>query len=341
MEAQALRVASLSDQGPEWGWFDRSRAGDVAIDVRFFSAQASSLRRLPGFNWDRLRAALQLKQAIAREGFDVVASHGPHNAYYAQRIAIGGKPIPHFAAGFNFTDIPTGFRLRSMCKAFQHIDRFAVFTELERHLYARTFRLPIERFHFVRWGVAPPIAEPLPRSIAEPYAVAIGGEARDYRTLADAARRLPGQRFVVVARPNSFDGIDVPANVTVLTNRPWHETWSLAAHADFALVPLRSSETPNGIVTIVGAMHLGKAQIVTDSLGVHDYLENDVTGLLVPAGDSAAFARAVERLRDEPATAARLGAAARDFAATRCNEDVVADFTIAQLRALAGRSNRA
>nr|WP_243843462.1 glycosyltransferase [Sphingomonas vulcanisoli] len=209
---------------------------------------------------------------------------------------------------------------------------------MERELYARLFDLPVERFHFDPWGVAPPIAAPLPRTIAEPYVVAIGGEARDYETLAAVAKRLPKRRFVAVVRPHSFQNIEAPANLTILVNLPWDQTWSLAAHADAMAIPLRSSDTPNGIVTIVGAAHLGKAMVVTDSSGIRDYLTSEQNSLLVPVQDAAAFAAAIERLWDEPDLRRRLGDVAQGFAQTHCTEEVSMRATIRHILELTGRA---
>jgi glycosyltransferase involved in cell wall biosynthesis len=45
--------------------------------------------------------------------------------------------------------------------------------------------------------------------------------------------------------------------------------------------------------------------------GTPSIIEHEVTGLLVPAGDSAAIAKAVIRLTEAPELADRLGTAAR------------------------------
>ena len=124
-----------------------------------------------------------------------------------------------------------------------------------------------------------------------------GGEARDYATLCAAARRLPTTPFVLIARPDSLNGIDVPANVLVHTNLPWDRAWSIVWHAELVALPLRSKDTPNGHVTAVGAMHLGKAQVITDSAGIRDYFVDGQTALLVHPQDPAAFARSIDAFK--------------------------------------------
>lgn len=58
------------------------------------------------------------------------------------------------------------------------------------------------------------------------------------------------------------------------------------------------------------AMAAGRAIVTADTPGVREVLENDVSALLVPAGDAAALAAALARLGADPALRARLGAAA-------------------------------
>jgi glycosyltransferase involved in cell wall biosynthesis len=242
-------------------------------------------------------------------------------SYYAEALGRRGcRSTPHLAYSFNFTDFPKGFRFREMRRAFSTIDRFAVFSNMERQLYSERFGIPVERFTFVPWGVSAPIEVPLRRRVDHPYVAAAGGEARDYRTLCEAARLLPHVRFVIIVRPNSLEGIDVPENVTVHVNLPFHDTWSIVWHAELALVPLRSHTSPNGLVTLVGGMHLGKAQVVTDSVGLHDYMEDGENVRVVPPNEPIALAEAITELLDDRALREKLGRNGRAFATEHCSE---------------------
>jgi glycosyltransferase involved in cell wall biosynthesis len=334
-----VRVASCHDLEPGWPWIAGLYHGAPDIEWRSVSTRRSPfLARLPGPHLGRIRAALEVRRILSRRQTDLLVSHGPYTSYYIEALGRRGmRDVPHLAFAFNFTDIPQGYRLETMRRTFANIDRFTVYSQMERELYADTFAIPIDRFIFNRWGVGSPLPVPGPRTLAGPYIAAIGGEARDYATLCEAAKRLPDVRFVLVVRPHSLDGFEVPANVEIRVNLPWNDAWSVVWHADAALVPLRSSRTPNGHVTIVGGMHLGKAQVITDSAGIRDYAENEKTALLVPAQDPAAFAEAVERLLDDPPLRERLGRAAQAFAAEYCNETVTVETFRSQLIELTGR----
>lgn len=327
VEHSPLRVINCHDFEPGWSWIEPAYAGPPEIVWRSVDTQRSPLlRKLPVLHWGRVRAGLQVRQILASGEADLLVSHGPYTSYYVEALGRAGRhDVPHLAFAFNFTDVPTGQRLRAMQRAFGRIERLVVYTRMERALYADLFDVPAERFAFMRWGVAPPINKPGSRKIENPYVVALGGEARDYATLCDAARRLPHISFVLIVRPNSLDGIAVPDNVTVHVNLPFAEAWSLVWHAEAALIPLRSDQTPNGLVTLVGGMHLGKAQVATATAGFSDYVEDGRTALLVRPRDGAAFAAAIERLIDEPELRSEIGDRAQAFAAEHCSERVTVD----------------
>lgn len=336
---EPVRVTSCHDLPPGWPWIAGLYQGEPAVEWRSISTRRSPLlAQIPGPHLGRIKAAIEVRRILARRQTDLLVTHGPYTSYYVEALGRSGRrDVPHLAFAFNFTDIPAGYRLEAMRRAFARTERFTVYSQMERELYAETFGIPTERFIFMRWGVGPPLVTPGPRTFEGSYVAAIGGEARDYATLAEAARRLPRVRFVLVVRPHSLEGITIPDNVQVRVNLPWDEAWSLVWHADAALVPLRSGRTPNGHVTIVGGMHIGKAQVITDSAGIRDYVENEKTALLVPPGDSAALAGAIERLLDEPELRERLGRAARLFASEHCNETVPVEAFRRQLIELTRR----
>ncbi len=62
-------------------------------------------------------------------------------------------------------------------------------------------------------------------------------------------------------------------------------------------------------------LQLGRAIVASDLAAIREVLVHEETGLLVPPGDPAALAAALQRLAADPSLAARLGAAARGRAA--------------------------
>ncbi|WP_425408486.1 glycosyltransferase family 4 protein [Hyphococcus sp.] len=315
-----ISIATISDNpDPNWAWLRDVVGPDFTISGRALDWRSFSLADLSGKKNGVTRFQGARKLAAAKESFDLIVSHGPWASAWTA-MAGGRRGEKHLAYSFNFTDLPSGARKTLMGAAFRKIDAFAVFTDAEQSLYADYFGLERSKFLRAPWGVAPPISAPVAHPASGDYFAALGGEARDYALLCETAQRCPDIHFVAVARPHNFDGLEPPQNMRVLFDLPFDEAWSVIWHAKAALIPLRSRDTPCGLVTLVGAMHLGKAQIVTDAAGVSEYIRDGETGLLTPAGDADAMAQAVKRLADKPALAASLGDAARAYAGRHCSE---------------------
>ncbi len=69
----------------------------------------------------------------------------------------------------------------------------------------------------------------------------------------------------------------------------------------------------NQSVSLIEAQIAGKAAIVSNTGGLPEMVEHEVTGLLTPAGDVDALSRNLERLLEEPDERAKLGANARQW----------------------------
>ncbi|GJL92030.1 glycosyltransferase family 4 protein [Hyphococcus sp.] len=329
MSKPPIRIANISDNpNPDWAWLSELMSADFEIAGRrltwtSFTMAAESGPKALG----RFHGAQSLAKASRHKPFDLIVSHGPWTTAWTEWA--GGRQdttARHLAFSFNFTDLPTGPRKVLMRQAFRKVDAFAVFTDAEQGLYADYFGIERSKILRAPWGVAPPISSLQPRSIEGEYFAALGGEARDYAVLCEAARLCPHLKFVAVARPHNFAGLNPPANLEVRFNLPFAEAWGVVQHANAALVPLRGRDTPCGLVSLVGAMHLGKAQIVTDSAGAAEYLKDGETGILVPPGDPEALAGAIRHLDADPDLAARLGAAAQAYAGAHCNEAQTVKF---------------
>lgn len=232
-----------------------------------------------------------------------LVSHSPMTAATTNilRKALASH-VRQIAFSFNFTELPTGPRAEFYRLALSGIDQFVVYSQYEADLYSETLNIPRERIQFLHWAMdTPSVAaeNPLPAHIVEPgYIASIGGEGRDYRTFAEAMRRLPHIAAVVVGRPYALTGIDFPPNVQVLSNLPLEATWRIAHDSNGMVIPLLSSTTATGHITMVGAQLLGLPLAVTDSVGNIDYATPQ-NSLRFPAGNVERMAEAIANLPDE------------------------------------------
>lgn len=277
----------------------------------------------------RYLAARQAVRAAESAKRYVFVSHGPRAAYYASLISgmRGNRVRPHLAFSFNFTTLPQGRRRANMTEAFRHVDRFVVYSQVERTLYAEHFGIPLDKVDFLHFGVAPPRVEPsadLP--VERPYVCAVGSQGRDYRTLFDAARALPAVRFFVIAYQASIAGLTVPANVTVMQGVPFDFAVRVAVNSDFMVLPLASGSIPCGHVTAVTAMQVGCPMIATDSLGLRDYLRDGETAVLVEPQRADALIEAIRSGLADPDAMRAKAARAKTFAGVHCSEVTTTDY---------------
>ncbi len=89
-------------------------------------------------------------------------------------------------------------------------------------------------------------------------------------------------------------------------------------------------------ITNLEAAASGTPVIASNSPGIRESVQHEVTGYLVPHADTAAMAQAMRRLASDRSLVERLGAAAREFATGFSWERAAAD-TEAHLREIVGR----
>lgn len=330
-----MDIVNLSEAEPAWNWLHHLAAGPEplrwqhastrAVDVPDWAPKPQTWRRIGAAR----RAAAMMGDASA-----LLVSHGPRMTMYGSfALAARLRPRRHLAYAFNFTDLPASATRAVMRRAFRSVDRFVVFSTMERRLYADFFDLDIDRFDMLHWAVSPPTADAnADPSLPQAYVCAIGSQGRDYRTLMAAMTLLPRIKLVVVATPSLLHGLTIPPNVIVRCNVPLPQTMAILQRSVASIVPLLGSQVPCGHVTLVAAMHLEKASIVSDSTGIADYVKDGINGLTVPPGDPAALARSIERLFDDAALNARLASDALSFARQNCSEQTAVDYLQDYLR---------
>jgi glycosyltransferase involved in cell wall biosynthesis len=105
----------------------------------------------------------------------------------------------------------------------------------------------------------------------------------------------------------------------------------LLAAADVVCLTSDSEALP---LSILEAMALARPVIATRVGGTPDQLEHGVSGLLVPAGDAGAVARALTRVAADPAAARALGERGRERQRERFDGDAMVDGYLRVLESL-------
>lgn len=333
----SVHIVNHSHLSPDWHWLQhRFNVPDLTWS-HHSSQQYPRLRRIPlaGEYASRLLTAHSAITDAAHQENPLLVSHGPRPAYYAAKLAQLRRrsDIPHLVYSFNFTFLPGPAMRREMQRAYRSIDRFTVFSSMEKTLYSEFFDIDPARIDMRHWAIEPPDRASLLRSPIEGrYICAVGSQGRDYATLLEAAKRLPQIPLHLVVHPENIRGLELPANVTVHTSIPHAMATGIIAHADIMVLPLLHSQVPCGHVTAVMGMHLERAIVATDSSGLHDYLKQGETAELVQAGNPTAMSKAIERLWQNSSAMQALGQRARSFALRHCIETDAVDYLSDYLR---------
>jgi glycosyltransferase involved in cell wall biosynthesis/peptidoglycan/xylan/chitin deacetylase (PgdA/CDA1 family) len=168
----------------------------------------------------------------------------------------------------------------------------------------------------------------------EPVVLLVARMLRDkgVREFVAAARTLrakgvPG-RFVLVGsrdpqNPNSLSSEELAA-IVAAGEVEWlgqrSDIAELYARADIAVLPSYREGLPKSLLEAAAA---GLPIVATDTSGCREVVDPGRNGLLVPVGDSAALAEALERLLRDADLRARWGAASRQRAEREFHEQVV------------------
>lgn len=181
---------------------------------------------------------------------------------------------------------------------------FCVLSSWELQNFPKKWKVAPESVRFTPFCFTLPEQE-LDRPYTDAGGVFVGGgdpqhgesrdSLRDFRPLIEAARHVAAP--ITVASGELRD-VSVPPNVAAgpVSRERFVE---LCRNAAVIVVPLRAGvDRSAGQQTYLNAMALGKPVIVPDVPGVRDYIDDRATGLLVPAGDAGALARAIRWVLD-------------------------------------------
>jgi glycosyltransferase involved in cell wall biosynthesis len=162
----------------------------------------------------------------------------------------------------------------------------------------------------------------------------------------EAARRVrvthPDARFVIAGspddgNPSSFQESDMrqweaAGDITCLGFR--EDIAELLAACHIACLPSYREGLPKSLLEAAAA---GKPIVTTDVPGCRTVVHDGVNGLLVPARDAHALARAITRLVEDPQLRARLGRSGRQRAELEFSCGTINEQTLDVYRGMAGR----
>lgn len=284
--------------------------------------------------FDPLRIARVL---LARRHYDLVVSGNDS----AAAALIHTRRLFRFRTPIAIWDLSPAKRWRvrmlAQDRTIPHVDGVLALNQIQRPYIAQ------------RWGAHVPVRvvghwvdtafyRPIAASPDGPI-LALGDDpGRDYATL---LRALEGIDTPTLIRTGLTLDLDPVRHAAVTARRDWLDGGAfraLYASARFVVLPLRRDTlNASGISVLLEAAAMGKAVIVSDSDGIREFVHHEETGLVVPANDPDALRAAIRRLLDEPATAARLGAAGRAWVEREASPAAFAERLAVAMRGLVRR----
>jgi len=300
-------------------------------------------------DWSQLRkgqgqrsARLSIRHAAAalrmmRE-FDVVFSDGEHVGIpFALAMRALGDVRPHLMIAHHLTT-----RLKKFLFTHFSIERGVtriVFHSRHQLQQARQqLRIAGSQAAFLPYAVDTDFWSPI-SGCEEPLIVSAGKEHRDYLSLAQACGDFSER--VVIARGSGHS-----PSASSLEPPRWSSNFELAqidhrslralyARCQVVAIPLAPSDFQAGVTTLLEAMAMGKACVVSATDGQADIVEDGVSGLYVPPGDAGELRRALRFLLARPDVRRRLGWQARQVVSSRYHLDGYVAKLATHLRELA------
>jgi glycosyltransferase involved in cell wall biosynthesis len=306
---------------PDRAELRRREAADEQPRVLLFEDRLCSDIMEGGRTRPPLRYLVQAWRAYRmRRQYDVVLTWGePLSLLFALILKLTGARTRHVALMYWISPPKKALFLRAVQS---HIDRIVTWSSVQRAFGIERLGIPADTFTLVRYPVDQDFWRPAPGAGDGDMIVAVGNEMRDYPTLIRAMRDLPmpchiaardiqrGASKKLATRASMLAAGPIPPNVTI-GQKSYADLRALYARSRFVVIPVKPTDTDNGVTTALEAMAMGKAVICTRTRGQVDVIEEGKTGIFVPQGDAAALREAIRYLWDRPGVADAMGRAGR------------------------------
>jgi len=178
------------------------------------------------------------------------------------------------------------------------VDRYILFSTAELEVFPAMWGAPKEKIRVCHQFYFPPSQsdEKQPGKSIGSHVFAGGNSFRDYEAFIKAAGQMPEHKFAVCTTRIAEDE-ELPPNVKV-SWPPLQEYLDLIDTAAAVVIPIKMGlKRTAGLLTCFESMWLKKPIIVPKALGIEDYIQDKVTGLLVD-GTPESYVEAINWVLD-------------------------------------------
>jgi glycosyltransferase involved in cell wall biosynthesis len=325
--SERRRIAGLeaADAHPRHLHFEDTLSGDV-LDSGFVQTaprvRRLIYRRLPPWVCEVLEVYAR------RRRYDAVVSWSERSALlFALLLKLTFSRTRHVTLVY-WVSPPKKALLFKLVQS--HIDHIVTWSTVQRAFMIERLRIPPARITLTHF----PVDQRYWRPMGTPTDMicAAGNEMRDYPTFIEAMRGLdipchiavrdipPGTSRKLATSAAILARENLPPNITV-GPKTYPELRALYARSRFVVIPLKPTDTDNGVSTILEVMAMGRAVICSRVKGQVDVIEDGKTGIYVTQGDPQALRQAIQFLWDRPELADQMGREARRRVEARLNLD--------------------
>jgi glycosyltransferase involved in cell wall biosynthesis len=218
-------------------------------------------------------------------------------------LRMTGTTVPTAVLNLNMLQPYRGLKRWFARTALSSVSAMVVASKHEKQVYAEHLQLPTERLRFKL--LSGPYLEDhrfaqLIQESKQEYVVSPGYSGRDFNLLREVASRVPQVRFLVLAYPESVEGVRFPPNVQLRYGLPEIEFCRCIARARVCFLPIANHQTANGHIAIIQAMSLRTLLFTNPTPGTKDYLVDRENCLLFSGTDVEEHARRLTRLYESP-----------------------------------------
>lgn len=249
---------------------------------------------------------------LRRGDYDVIYSNGENVSIpLAALFRLVRRRPGHVLIGHHLSPIKKRPFLRAL---HPQMDAVFVYARTQYEYAQQVLGIPAWKLHLIPFHADHRFYRPMNAPVRNMICSA-GLEWRDYPTMIEAVQGLDVEVCLAAASPwskhkNETAGRTLPPNVSARRYN-YAELRQLYAESRLVVVPLYDNDFQAGVTTLLEAMAMSKAVIVTRTVGQRDVIKDGENGVYVPPGDPAAMRAAILRLLNDPQEAARLGKNAR------------------------------
>jgi glycosyltransferase involved in cell wall biosynthesis len=264
---------------------------------------------------------------LRRREFDVIFSNGENVSIPLAALFKTCRKRPgHVLIGHHLSPKKKKPFLRAL---HRQMDAIFVYAATQKEYAVASLGIPEGKLHLIPFHADSRFYHPMRDVPVENRISSAGLEWRDYPTMIEAVRGVDVEVRLAAASPwskhrNETADRELPPNVSA-RRYEYQELRELYASSRFVVVPLYDNDFQAGVTTLLEAMAMGKAVIVTQTVGQRDVIEHGVNGIYVPPGDPRALRAAMLELLACPEKAEELGAKARRTIETDMSLDLWAE----------------